>query len=84
MHCAIYRSSKKLDHYLYVERDNEFSRVPQALLSLLGKLEHVMSIELNAQRKLAQADVVQVMQRLAEQGYYLQMPPTNSRETELQ
>lgn len=84
MHCVIYRSTKKTDHYLYIERENEFSRVPQALLTLLGKLEHVMTLELNAQRKLAQADVVQVMKHLQEQGYYLQMPPANSRETALQ
>lgn len=84
MHCAIYRSSKKADHYLYVERDDEFSRVPSALLALLGRLEHVMSLELHVQRKLAQADVVEVMQRLRDQGYYLQMPPANDRTSRLQ
>lgn len=76
MYCVIYRSMKKADHYLYIERDEDFSRVPPALLALLGKLERVMSLELEAQKKLAQANVIQVMQRLQEQGYYLQMPPS--------
>lgn len=84
LHCVIYRSAKQASHYLYVEREDEFTRVPQALLTLLGKLEYVMSLELDAQRKLAQADVVQVMQRLEDQGYYLQMPPVIERNASLQ
>jgi uncharacterized protein len=73
--CAIYRSAKKAESYLYVERENDFARVPQALLDMLGSLTLVMSLELHPQRKLAQVDVLQVMQRLQQQGYYLQMPP---------
>lgn len=73
--CAIYRSAKKVDSYLYVERENDFARVPHALLDMLGSLTFVMSLELHAQRKLAQVDVMQVMERLQQQGYYLQMPP---------
>jgi len=73
--CAIYRSAKKAESYLYVERENDFARVPQALLDMLGQLTLVMSLELHPQRKLAQVDVTQVMQRLRQQGYYLQMPP---------
>lgn len=82
--CVIYRSAKQANHYLYVEREDEFARVPQALLTLLGKLEYVMSLELDALRNLAQADVVQVMQRLEVQGYYLQMPPVIERNSSLQ
>ena len=73
--CAVYRSAKKADSYLYVERESDFTRVPQALLDMLGPLTWVMSLELQPQRKLAQVDVMQVMQRLGQQGYYLQMPP---------
>lgn len=75
MSCAIYRSAKKADSYLYVEREGDFARVPQALLDMLGPLTLVMSLELQPQRKLAQVDVMQVMQRLEQEGYYLQMPP---------
>ena len=73
--CAIYRSAKKVDSYLYVEREGEFARVPQALLDMLGQLTLVMSLELHPQRTLAQVDVMQVMESLRQQGYYLQMPP---------
>lgn len=75
MHCAIYKGHKKIDHYLYVEREDDFSRVPQALLSILGNLELVMTLELGPERTLAQADINQVRTSLREQGYFFQMPP---------
>ena len=75
MHCAIYKGPKKIDHYLYVERENDFSRVPEALLNMLGELQLVMTVELGPERKLAQADIEQVRAALRDQGYYFQMPP---------
>jgi uncharacterized protein YcgL (UPF0745 family) len=75
MHCAIYKGPNKIDHYLFVERENDFSRVPEALLEILGTLEFIMTLELSPERTLAQADVHQVKTALREQGYYFQMPP---------
>ena len=75
MQCVIYRGRKKYDAYLYVERENDFSRVPQSLLDMLGGLEFVMSLDLSSRQQLAQADPQQVKQLLQEQGYFLQLPP---------
>lgn len=75
MHCVIYKGRRKQDAYLYVEREGEFSRVPEALLDMLGALEQVMALDLGERRSLAQADPEQVRRQLREQGYYLQMPP---------
>ena len=75
MQCVIYRSSKKYDTYLFVEQEDEFSRVPDSLLGMLGKLEKVMALDLAEREKLAQASPEQVMKALQEQGYYLQLPP---------
>ncbi|MFN2339010.1 MAG: YcgL domain-containing protein [Gammaproteobacteria bacterium] len=75
MQCVIYKGRKKADTYLYLEREGDFSRVPPALLALLGPLEPVLTLELGPQRTLARADVDQVRAQLREQGYYLQMPP---------
>ncbi len=77
MYCAIYRCRKKEGAYLYVSVKDDFSRVPRALLDLMGKLEHVMDLELTAERKLAQEDTQEVMCHLREQGWYLQLPPGN-------
>ncbi len=45
------------------------------LKRMMGTLEFVMELELSAERKLAQADVNEVMIKLEDEGFYLQMPP---------
>lgn len=77
MKCAIYKSNIKTNTYLYVEKENDFTRVPSALMNLLGRLELVMTLDLNPQRKLAQADAAEVCDQLKAQGYYLQLPPSD-------
>ena len=71
----VYRSSKKLDAYLFIEKEGDFERVPQVLLDMLGKLDFVMSLDLDAREKLAQADPADIKSSLKDQGYYLQLPP---------
>lgn len=77
--CVIFRCSKKAEMYLYVpyheEEEKLLSGLPAALLQLTGGLEKVMDLELTWERKLARADVKQVMAALLEQGFYLQSPP---------
>ena len=75
MQCVIYKGSKKPDSYLFIEREDDFSRVPESLLSMLGSLEYVMTLELHQELRLARASVSEVMCKLEEQGYYLQLPP---------
>lgn len=75
MKCVVYKGSRKQDTYLYIEREDDFERVPESLLKMLGGLQRVMALELTAERTLAQADPEQVRRLLREQGYYLQMPP---------
>ncbi|MGI9320202.1 MAG: YcgL domain-containing protein [Thiogranum sp.] len=75
MHCVVYKSLKQFDYFLFVKKEDAFERVPDGLRQMLGMLEKVMDLELDENRKLAQADVVAVMQQIEEQGYYLQMPP---------
>jgi len=76
MQCVVYKSNKKMDTYLFVEKEDEFERVPDSLLSILGELELVMSVDLDKRDKLAQADPQQIKTSLNEQGYFLQLPPT--------
>lgn len=74
MQCVVYKSLKQFDYYLFVEKEDDLSRLPQGLRRLLGTLQRVVELELHEARGLAQADVKQVMQQLKERGYYLQMP----------
>lgn len=75
MNCVIYKSSKKTDSYLYIEKADDFTRVPPSLIEMLGQLEMVMALELSHERKLANADADSVRKCLRDQGYYLQIPP---------
>ncbi len=77
MMCVIYKSTLKSDHYLYVEKVNDFSRVPETLLDRLQPLEWVMELELTPDRKLAQANVQSVKSQLLQHGFYLQVPPSH-------
>ncbi len=75
MKCVVYKGRKKHDTYLFIKQEDDFSCVPESLLTMLGDLELVMSIELTEDRKLACADVSDVSKQLKEEGFYLQLPP---------
>ena len=73
--CTIYKGRRKPDVYLYLRQGQDLEGLPEALLQALGPLEEVMRLELHPGRRLAQADVAQVMRQLEAQGFYLQLPP---------
>ncbi|MEI2264260.1 YcgL domain-containing protein [Erwinia sp. CGal63] len=75
MFCVIYRSPKRDQTYLYVEKKDDFSRVPAELLQGFGKPQLAMVLPLDGSKRLANADQTKVKEALLEQGYYLQMPP---------
>jgi len=72
---AIYKSSRKADTYLFVEKRDDFSKVPEVLLNTFGKPVFVMLINIAERESLAGADINKVKESLAEQGFYLQIPP---------
>ncbi|MCG9746698.1 YcgL domain-containing protein [Shewanella sp. Isolate8] len=75
MICAVYKSRLKPDSYLFVEKRNDFERVPDPLMKMFGTPELVMLLPLNKREQLALADIEKVKVELAEKGYYLQLPP---------
>ncbi|BDH45504.1 YcgL domain-containing protein [Salmonella enterica subsp. enterica serovar Choleraesuis] len=75
MFCVIYRSTRREQTYLYVEKKDDFSRVPEELLKSFGTPVMAMMLMLDGKKKLAHADLTVVKQALVDQGYYLQLPP---------
>ncbi|OKP02068.1 YcgL domain-containing protein [Xenorhabdus eapokensis] len=75
MICVIYRSPKRDQTYLYIEKRGDFSRVPEDLLRTFGEPQYSMMISLSGRKKLANADIEKVKTALNEQGFYLQIPP---------
>ena len=75
MLCAIYKSSKKAQTYLFVKQRDDFSDVPELLMTTFGTPALVTIVNLATRDKLAMADISKVKESLLEQGYYLQLPP---------
>jgi len=73
--CSIYKSSKKDEMYLYVPKASGLKPVPEVLLQMFGTPRHVTDMFLAPERNLARADILQVLEKLASQQFYLQMPP---------
>ena len=79
MQCFIYKSLKKDFFYLYVPKKDDFSKVPDALISHFGKMEFVIDLELSPERKLAMEDAGKVIKSLKEQGFFVQLPPQKEK-----
>jgi len=75
LRCWVYRSPRKQEMYLYLDIEDDFSRVPDELLRRFGEPAKIMQLSLHTERKLAREDVVKVMENLRTQGFHLQMPP---------
>ncbi|MCE9684675.1 YcgL domain-containing protein [Shewanella sp. AS16] len=75
MLCAVYKSSRRADTYLFVGKRDHFEDVPQALLEMFGPPKLVMLLPLSKRDHLGIADIDRVRAELADKGYYLQLPP---------
>ena len=72
---AVYKSKKKADTFLFVEKRDDFSKVPEPLMAMFGKPHYVMLINLAKREQLGVADLDLVKQALTDNGFYLQLPP---------
>ena len=72
----VFKSLKKLDTYLYLDKSQNFEELPSALRDSFGQYELVLEMELSPERKLARADANQVLADIALKGFYLQLPPS--------
>lgn len=82
MLCYIYKSLKKEQTYLYIAKRDKFENVPEQLLTMFGKPELLMAINLAKQKKFAIADIDKVREAILKDGFYLQLPPPVKNELE--
>lgn len=73
--CSVYKSPKKNEMYVYVDRKVGVAELPEALLGIFGEPEHVIDMILTPEKTLARAEASKVLADIAEKGFYLQMPP---------
>ncbi|MCE8020128.1 YcgL domain-containing protein [Halomonas sp. MCCC 1A11036] len=75
MLCEIFRSSRKEEMYLYVDKRQGLVEVPAVLLERFGKPVSVMTLILSPEKTLARAKASDVLTAIREKGFYLQLPP---------
>ena len=75
MQCFIYKSNKKNELYLYLDKQDDFSSIPEAILKSIGQPEYVMQLEITPERKLAREKAVDIIKGIEENGFFIQMPP---------
>lgn len=73
--CEIFKSSRKDEMYLYVDKRRGLAPVPEALMATFGKPVAVLTMILTPDKTLARVEVDEVIAAIEEQGFYLQMPP---------
>ena len=69
----VYRGHLKSSWYLYVDKADDFQRVPQGLVAAMGNLKLVLELELTKETRLARNNAPQVISDLQEKGYHLQI-----------
>ena len=72
--CAVYKSNKKDEMYVFIPTTTPLSDLPEELLKVLGQAEMVMTLKLTAEKKMARGTADVVMKAIEEKGFYLQMP----------
>lgn len=78
--CEVFRSPRREGMYLYVQRSDGLTQVPESLLERFGSPQSALVFRLHGQRRLARASATEVLNALVERGFYLQMPPGPGRE----
>ena len=73
--CRVYRASRQAELYVYLRDCVQAADLPAALVARTGELVEVMPLRLHAGRPLARVDVQAVMAALAQNGWFVQMPP---------
>lgn len=77
MQCTVYKSSKKVDLYLFVPTDIQPDTLDPAILAPFGNLQAVMTLDLSADRRLARSDTATIRKHIQAFGFHVQMPPGN-------
>ena len=73
--CEVFKSPRKDEMYLYVDKMEGLKRVPEQLQEIFGTPQSVMTMVVTEEKRLARADAADIIKAIRENGFYLQMPP---------
>ncbi|MGY0219142.1 YcgL domain-containing protein [Endozoicomonadaceae bacterium StTr2] len=77
---SVFKSSKKEETYLFVQRGKDLNDIPENLRAVFGTPIQVMDMLLTPEKKLAQTDGAKVLEAIETHGFHLQLPPPKERE----
>ena len=72
--CAVYKSQRKDETYVFIPTTESLSNLPETLLNVLGEAELVMTLKLTPEKKMARGTAKDILNSIEEQGFHLQMP----------
>ena len=72
--CVVYKSLKKDETYIFIEKSASISDLPGELMTVLGNTEEVMTLNLTPEKKMARGSAAEIMLSIEKQGFHLQMP----------
>jgi len=75
MLCAVYKSIRKPETYIFVAKRDDFSQVPAPLLEQFGPPKLVSVLNITESTKMAMAEASKVIKQVKISGFYLQLPP---------
>jgi len=75
MLCAVYKSIRKPQTYIFVAKRDDFSQVPTPLLEQFGPPQLVSILNITETTKMAMANASKVIKAVTDSGFYLQLPP---------
>jgi len=73
--CEVFKSPRMDEMYLYVDKREGLSRVPEPLLERFGKPQAAITLILTPAKRMGRAQAADIMTAIREKGFYLQMPP---------
>lgn len=76
----VYKSTRQNEMYLYVIKAKCLTDVPLELLEQFGEPELVLDFLLTPDRQLARVQCHRVLEEIARQGFYLQLPPQDNQD----
>ena len=74
LECAVYKSLKKDETYVFIPNSTPLSDLPEDLIKVIGQTEKVMILSLTPEKKMARGSAAEILNSIDKQGFHLQMP----------
>ena len=64
LECAVYKSLKKDETYVFIPTAKPLSELPEELMNILGEAEMVMTLNLTPEKKMARGTAADILKSI--------------------